>query len=260
MRLVSALVGCMLSGSDVASGYLHGAPLLRISRRVAPPRGGRMVVTARFVGPRKIFSSPPLGRDDDTHALLDARNNIPILTGYFGFQIGLPGIAKCPPEAQWNPPWYTGGGQSGGFCPSDYWNLAPLAVGAAVLVAAVALSRYGAAHRLLIDPTGVSLARVDPATLEIVEPDTRPLAFAAVEEWYGRAPRARTVFLTARPARGVWRHPLRAASAKNARRLHRYMTPFGLVVEAGGATRLFPLFYDFKSAEALMEEAMSKVR
>ena len=38
------------------------------------------------------------------------------------------------------------------------------------------------------------------------------------------------------------------------------MSPLGLFVRTkGGQSRLFPLFYDAKSAEALMKEAIEKV-
>ena len=178
-------------------------------------------ISARFVGTRRMLSKPPPGEDEATHALLDDNYNIPILTAYVGAQAALSGIASCPPEAQINPPWYNGAGTSGGLCPVEYWNWPPVAVGVAFFALAACLAAYGRDHRLLVDPTSVRVVKVN-AALETIENDERPVEFASIAEWS--------------------------------------VSPLGLFVRTkGGQSRLFPLFYDAKSAEALMEEAIEKV-
>ena len=168
-----------------------------------------------------MLSKPPPGEDEATHALLDDNYNIPILTAYVGAQAALSGIASCPPEAQINPPWYNGAGTSGGLCPVEYWNWPPVAVGVAFFALAACLAAYGRDHRLLVDPTSVRVVKVN-AALETIENDARPVEFSSIEEWS--------------------------------------MSPVGLFVRTkGGDARLFPLFYDAKSAEALVDEAIKKM-
>ena len=106
------------------------------------------------------------------------------------------------------------GAGGGGLCPPEYYNLEAILPGLLIIGLAVVLSNYINSNRLLITMKGIGNVE---SKIDIgVEKQTEEILFNDIDEWN--------------------------------------MTPAGLMVKHSSKTSFFPLFWDSKSVEALLEE------
>lgn len=108
------------------------------------------------------------------------------------------------------------GGAGAGLCPPEFWSAGTVLPGIAILATALALNAYISSNRLLITERAIGIAPSSAAAEEIAQSLT-PLA--EVDEWF--------------------------------------VTPLGLVLKLDSGTyRAFPLAWDQKSVEAVLEDRL----
>mmetsp|Transcript_15279 Transcript_15279/g.31347 ORF Transcript_15279/g.31347 Transcript_15279/m.31347 type:complete len:217 (-) Transcript_15279:73-723(-) len=177
------------------------------------------VVEGLTIGRRRIQCSTPAGGDPETDALLDPRPNLPFILGFVGAQAFLPSLGQCPTSVQIQPPWFTGKDTAGGgLCPPEYIDASACLPGLAIIALAVAWTSYIDSNRLLITKKGIGTLDTGGSSNSSSDGFEETVLFSDVKDWF--------------------------------------MTPIGLVVRSSSAstTNFFPLGWDSKSVEAVLEE------
>ena len=170
------------------------------------------------IGRRRILcTTPPAGAGSfsEKDAWMNPRPNLPFGLGFVGFQAFLPTLGQCPIDSQIQPPWFSGGDTiGGGFCPPEYYSLQASLPGLSIIIIALAWNSYINSNRLLITQKGIGTLNAAGAPDDAFE---EAILFSQIKKWY--------------------------------------MTPLGLViVSSAGGNKFFPLSWDQKSVEALLEE------
>lgn len=152
----------------------------------------------------------------ETDCLMDSRPNIPGIIGFVGAQAVIPSLGKCPIESQLQPPWFLGNSDAGG-------GLCPPEfwnIGALVpgiLIISIAIVLNQYFVSNRLLITDSSIGLADPEALK--DQVTGLESFRDIDTWF--------------------------------------MTPVGLVLKLNsGGYKIFPLAWDQKSVEAVLEDRL----
>jgi len=177
-------------------------------------------LNALMVGRRRIMSTTPVGGNEDVDALLEPRLNIPGIIGFVGAQATIPSLSKCPIANQIQAPWYLGDAEDGsGICPPEFWNWGAVAPGLVLIAGALAINSYINSNRLLVTATGLGTIPESLAVSEAIKEDGF-VEFSDIDSYF--------------------------------------MSPVGLFtkLKSTSSNKFFPLFWDQKSVEALLENRL----
>jgi len=109
------------------------------------------------------------------------------------------------------------GSGGAGFCPPEYYNLGAVVPGIAIILAALALNMNISSNRLLVTTKGIGTIDKTMDIGAVKQPEE--ILFKDIDEWN--------------------------------------MTPAGLIVKHSSSTAFFPLYWDQKSVEALLDERVA---